>query len=209
MGKGKGYRIGMSKPIVAKYSYNAVTKKVTYTDATYLGEAMTGTFTPNYAESSLYGDDRKVDNTKEITDIAIALGVTKLPIKAHNILYGSEINETEVIEKTTDVANEVGIGFISRQSNDKYTALVYPRAKFARGAETYNTKGQSVNYSTPTINGTAMESDEEGKIRIFKEDLSKADALKYVTDFLGDPDAGQNVQDSNVQNYEVQEDGTE
>lgn len=197
MGK-KGYKIGMSKPIAAKYMYNPDTKTVSYSEPTYLGEAMTGTFTPNYADASLYGDDYKVDSSKEMTDVTIALGVTKLPIPAHNVLYGSAVNGSKVSEKTTDTANDVGLGFISRQSNGRYTAIVYTKAKFARGAETYNTKGQSVTYSTPTLNGTATGSDKDNEVRSFEEDLSEAEALAYVTKILGDPNATQGTQTPGV-----------
>ncbi len=189
MGKGKGYKIGMSKVIAAKYNYDQTSKTVTYSNPTYLGEAITGTFTPNYAEASLYGDDHEVDNSKEMTNVTIALGVTKLPIAAHNTLYGSTVEGSKVSEKTTDIANDVGLGFISRQSNGLYTAIVYLKAKFARGAETYNTKGQSVTYSTPTLNGTAVGSDKDKEVRSFEEDLSETQALAYVTKILGDPDA--------------------
>lgn len=195
---GKGYKIGMSKPIVAKYMYNPVTKKVSYSEPTYLGEAMTGNFTPNYAEASLHGDDHEVDSSDELTNVTIALGVTKLPITAHNVLYGSTVSGSKVSEKTTDVANDVGLGFLSRQSNGKYTAIVYAKAKFKRGAETYNTKGQSVTYSTPTINGKAVESDENKEVRSFEEDLSETEALAYVTKILGDPNATQGTQTPGV-----------
>ncbi|MBP3469771.1 MAG: hypothetical protein J6K26_09685 [Lachnospiraceae bacterium] len=186
---GTGYRIGMSKPIAAKYSYDKETKKAKYSEPTYLGEAMTGTFNPNYAEASLNGDDREVDSATELTSVAIALGVTKLPIKAHNVLFGATVEGSKVTEKTTDVANDVGLGFISRQSNGLYTAVIYAKSKFKRSSESYETKGQSVKYNTPTINGTATESDVDHIIRDFEEDLTEEAAWKYVTDVLGDPDA--------------------
>lgn len=202
MGKGKGYRIGMSKVIAAKYMYDKATNTVSYSDPVYLGEAMTGTFTPNYAEASLHGDDHEVDNSKEMTNVTIALGVTKLPIAAHNVLYGASTSGQKVSEKTTDVANDVGIGFLSRQSDGKYTALIYPKAKFARGAETFNTKGQSVTYSTPTLNGTASGSDRDNEIRSYEEDLSEADALACLTKILGDPDKETQEADNNTQDPE-------
>lgn len=199
MGKGKGYRIGMSKPIVAKYAYDAASKKASYSNAIYLGEAMTGTFTPNYAEESLYGDDHEVDSSKELTDVTISLGVTKLPINAHSVLFGATVDGSSVSEKTTDTANDVGLGFISRQSNGKYTAVVYPKAKFAAGAETFNTKSKSVSYSTPTLSGTAVGSDADNEVRRFKEDLTEDAALEYVKNIIGDPDAEKN-QNNNTQN---------
>lgn len=215
MGKGKGYRIGMSKPIVAKYAYDAASKKVSYSNAIYLGEAMTGTFTPNYAEASLYGDDHEVDSSKELTDVTISLGVTKLPINAHSVLFGATVDGSRVSEKTTDTADYVGIGFISRQSNNRYTAVVYPKAKFANGAETFNTKSKSVSYSTPTLNGTAVGSDKDDEVRCFAEDLTEEKALEYVIEILGNPDAEQNQTnntqnpDNNTQNSDVTQDPEE
>lgn len=193
MGKGKSYKIGMSKPMAAVYSYDSSTKKVTYSNAVRLGEAMTGQFTPNYTDASLQGDDHEVDSSNELTSTTINLGVTKLPIKAHNVVFGSTVTGSKVSEKTTDKANDVGLGFMTRQSDGKYTAFIYNKTKFSKGAETYTTKGQTVTYSTPTLNGKAVESDADSEVRNFEEDLTEEEAWKYITDVLGDPDANQNT----------------
>lgn len=193
MGKGKSYKIGMSRPVAAIYSYDSAKKEAKYSKAVRLGEAMTGTFTPNYTDASLQGDDHEVDSSNELTSTTIALGVTKLPIKAHEVVFGSTVTGSKVSEKTTDTANDVGLGFMTRQSDGKYTAFIYNKAKFSKGAETYTTKGQSVTYSTPTLNGKAVESDVDSEVRSFEEDLTEEEAWKYITDILGDPDADQST----------------
>lgn len=183
-----GYRIGMKKIIAAKYNYDPDgTTHTTYTNPTFLGEAMTGTFTPNYATASLFGDDHKVDDASEFIDMQVDLGVTKLPVKAHELLFGRTVSGEEVTEKTTDEANYVGFGFISKETGGTYSAVIVPKSKFSAGAENFSTKGESVTYSTPTISGRAIGRDEDQQYKIFKSGLTEEAALAYVTDVLGVP----------------------
>lgn len=185
-----GYRIGMKKIIAAAYAYDstAQTDPTSYSSPVYLGEAMTGTFTPNYASASLFGDDHKVDEVNEFTDMSVELGVTKLPAAAHALLFGRTVSGEEVTEKTTDDAAYVGIGFIAKETGGTYTAVIIPKVKFSAGAETFTTKGESVTYNTPTISGTAIGRDEDLQYKISKGGFAtESAALAYVTDELGIP----------------------
>lgn len=184
-----GYRIGMKNVIAAAYAYDATaTTPTSYSSPVYLGEAMTGTLTPNYATASLYGDDHQVDSASEFTNMNVELGVTKLPAAAHALLFGRTVTGDEVEEKTTDSSAYVGIGFIAKETGGTYSAVIIPKVKFSAGAESFTTKGESVTYSTPTISGVAIGRDEDQQYKISKGGFStEAAALAYVTAALGIP----------------------
>lgn len=161
----KAYNFGLSRPIIAKYAYTPASGQdpatVTYSDAFQCGEAMNTTVTPNYAEGSLFGDDKKVDEIREFKDATVSMGTTIMPLKAYNVLYGHTIDtaEGEQTDATNDTPNYVGYGFAVKNSDGSYDACVLVKVRFAEGAENFQTKGDGINYVTPAMEGTAMARD--------------------------------------------------
>lgn len=152
--------VGLAKPAVA--TLKDETAK-TYTDAFYCGKAMQIDVSPQYAEGSLYGDNTKAEYDKEFKYADVTLQTTTLPIKAHNLMFGHTVTETEgkqaVKFKDSDDAPYVGLGFIVTEKVDgkrKYVASWLYKVKFAEGSETYKTKGDNIEYQTPNISGQAM-----------------------------------------------------
>ena len=161
------YNFGFSKPIVAKYNYNSSTGVVSYSDAIQIGEGVSTSVTPSYANAKLYGDNRTVEEVNEFVNAAIALGVTRVPLKAAELLYGHEINEIDGIEhsKAGDVSNYVGYGFTAKNSDGTYDACVLRKVKFVEGEDTYQTKGESVTFKQPSLSGSALAPDDGGDWR--------------------------------------------
>ena len=154
--------VGLRKPYVAKYDRQAKT----YSDGFRYSHAVSMGITPNYAEASLYGDDVQVEYEKDFVNAAITLGTTSTPLQA---------------------ANYVGVGITGVEKVDgvtQYIALIILCAKFADSAESYSTKGDQLQFNTPSIEGTAISADDDGnwkQTKIF-DTAEAADA--YVRDFL-------------------------
>lgn len=175
--------IGLRKPIVAKYDRN--TKS--YSGGFQYSHAVSVNITPNYAEASLYGDDIQVEYEKTFNNATISLGTTSTPVKAAETVFGHSITEdNEVSYNATDEANYVGVGFVSPEKVDgesKYSGAVITCAKFADSAESYATKGDSLTFNTPTIEGVAIP-DEDGEWKRVKVFDSANEALAYVKNIL-------------------------
>ena len=111
--------VGLAKPAVA--TLKDETAK-TYTDAFYCGKAVQIDVSPQYAEGSLYGDNTKAEYDKEFKYADVTLQTTTLPIKAHNLMFGHTVTETEgkqaVKFKDSDDAPYVGLGFIVTEKVD-------------------------------------------------------------------------------------------
>lgn len=174
--------IGLRKPFVARY--NRSTK--TYSDGFQYSHAVSMSVTPNYSEASLHGDDMQVEYEKSFNNATISLGTTSTPIQAADTMFGHEVNGNRIIYKATDEPNYVGLGVIAPEKVDgenKYVAMIIISAKFADSADTLTTKGESLTFGTPTIEGSAV-ADDEGNWKITETFNSEADALAYIKNYL-------------------------
>ncbi len=177
--------IGLRKPYVAKYdrSTNA------YSDGFRYSHAVSMNVTPNYSEASLYGDDEQVEYEKSFTNANIELGTTSTPIQAANVMFGHEVDlvNNKVIFKATDDPNYVGVGAVVPEKVDgvrKFIGVVFPCVKFSDSAESYNTKGDQLQFGTPTISGLGIP-DASGEWKITRTYDNESDAMLFVMGFLG------------------------
>ena len=175
--------VGLRKPYVAKY--DRTTK--TYSNGFKYSHAVSFNITPNYAEGSLYGDDVQVEYEKEFTNAGLSLGTTSTPIQAASTMFGHAVEGNKVIYKSTDEANYVGVGCIAPEKVDgvkKYVALIVLCAKFSDSAESFTTKADQLQFNTPTIEGSAIAADDDGKWKITNVFDTEAAAEEFVANYL-------------------------
>lgn len=174
--------IGFRYPWIAKYTKSTGT----YSDGFKCGEGIQINITPNYTEASLYGDDKMVDYEKSLTDATISLGITTLPIQAATVMFGHTVSGQKITYKATDEANNVGLGYVSVEKADgdtKYAANIILCAKFADSNGQCNTKGESLTFNTPTIEGKAVSID-DGTWRTVEMFDTEAAAVSAIKSFL-------------------------
>lgn len=147
---------GLRKPVIAQYNSGTGA----YSNGFICGKAVNFEVTPNYSEGSLFGDDELAEYEKSFTDADVSLGTTTLPIEAASTVFGHTVDSStnSVTKKTTDVANYVGVGVIIDEVVNgikKYYAYILPCVQFSESAESFTTKGDSITFSNPTIEGKA------------------------------------------------------
>lgn len=175
---------GLRKPFIA--SYNKETG--VYSNGFACGKAVSMNITPNYVEGSLYADDEQAEYEKAFQNATVQMGTDTLPIAAASVMYGHDTNaETgEVVYKTTDEPNNVGVGFVITevvQGVRSFIAVILTCAKFSEGAESFATKGDSITFATPTQEGLAI-GDKNGEWRR-KEVFSDANAaVVFIKNYL-------------------------
>lgn len=147
---------GLSKPWIAKY--NPETNK--YSNGFKCGKAINTAVTPNFNETPLYADNQQTENVTEFKNANVTLGVDRMPVVAASVLFGHTVNEAgEEISKTGDSAGYVGYGFITAEMLDgakKFRACVLHKVQFKEGEDSFETKGDSIVFKTPTLSGVAM-----------------------------------------------------
>lgn len=152
--------IGLRKPITGK---RTGAKK--YEKPFAFGKAVALQVTPNYAEGQLYADDVQAEYDKEFNYADVTLGTSTIPIQAHNQMFGHKVEEEQkaVTMNANDENGFVGMGWITVEKVDgvrNYIGNFLYKAKFSEPSEDYATKGESVEYKTPSISGRALAEDD-------------------------------------------------
>lgn len=178
--------VGLLYPYIAKYTENG------YTDGFKCGSAIATNVTPTYAEGSLQGDNQTVIYKKKFTDADVSLTVTELPSVAAEVMFGHTVTNDEVIYKSTDDSNYVGFGYVSDYETDSgaagYEATVMPQVKFTEDAVQYQTRGDSITFTSPSVSGKAR-ADANGEWKYVKKFDTLVEADAYIKDKLDFPDA--------------------
>lgn len=86
-----------------------------------------------------------------------------------------------------DQANYVGMAWVSVEKVDgvrNFIGNFLKKAKFTEPSESYSTKGDSIEYKTPSISGRALGLD-DGSWKETEVCSSEADALKWINTMFG------------------------
>lgn len=154
--------IGLVKPTIAKLDESM--EKPAYNEGFTCGKAVSLDLNPQYAEGSLYADDEKAEYDKEFKYADVTLNTSTMPIQAHNVMFGHTVenvgeNGTSIKIRTTDSPNYVGFGiYVKEKVNNvkRYVAMWIYKVKFTEGQESFKTKGDNIEYQTPSIAGQAI-----------------------------------------------------
>lgn len=164
---------GLSIPIVANYA--ATGSNVTYSNGMVAGAAVEYTASWTTSENNpLYGDNKIKENdagtfqsgelTLGTTDLTQDISKLILGLKEATFSYG-ESKEVKELVYDDDMKNPyLGFGIIELHQNDDvdgYRAVFLPKVQFALPENTATTKGETVEWQTPSITGTIYRSDQE------------------------------------------------
>jgi len=148
--------IGLDKLFYAKITEDNDGNE-TYATPVQLAKAMTADLSVELAEATLYADDGAAEIVKEFKSGTLSLGVDDLGGAVASDLTGSTIdNNGVVISAAEDGGTPVAVGFRAKKSNGKYRYFWLYRIKFGIPATALATKGDSITFNTPTIEGTIM-----------------------------------------------------
>ena len=148
--------IGLDKLFYAKITEDKDGNE-TYAAPAQLAKAMTADLSVELAEATLYADDGAAEIVKEFKSGTLSLGVDDLGGAVASDLTGSTIdNNGVVISAAEDGGTPVAVGFRAKKSNGKYRYFWLYRIKFGIPATALATKGDSITFNTPTIEGTIM-----------------------------------------------------
>ncbi|MEI6132977.1 MAG: major tail protein [Bacillota bacterium] len=129
----------------------------TYATPVSLAKAMKVDLSVELAEAVLYADDGAAEVVKEFKSGKLSLGVDDIGTTAAQDLTGATLDANGVLVSTSDDGGTpVAIGFRAKKANGNYRYFWLYRVKFGLPATNLETKGDSIKFSTPTIEGTVM-----------------------------------------------------
>lgn len=148
--------IGLDKLYYAKIARDANDYEI-YGAPKMLAKAMKADLSVEFAEGSTSADDAIAETVKEFKNGKISLGVNDIGKDVASDLTGARVDANGVlVDSGEDNAPEVAVGFRAKKANGKYRYFWIYRVKFAVPAANLQTKGDSINFATPTIEGTIM-----------------------------------------------------
>lgn len=148
--------IGLDKLYYAKIT-EAENGEETYEKPVQLAKAISADLSVELAEATLYADDGAAEIVKEFKSGKLTLGVDDIGSTVASDLSGATIDANGVIVSASeDGGTPVAVGFRAKKSNGKYRYFWLYRVKFGIPAANMATKGDSITFSTPTIEGTIL-----------------------------------------------------
>ena len=170
--------IGLDKLFYAKITEDDNGDE-TYAPPMQMAKAMSADLSVELAEATLYADDGAAEIVKEFKSGTLSLGVDDIGAAVASDLTGANIDANGVVISTSeDGGDPVAVGFRAKKANGKYKYYWLYRVKFGIPATNLATKGDSITFSTPTIEGTILRRnklDGKGK-HPWKAEVTEGDA---------------------------------
>ena len=129
----------------------------TYSAPEVLAKAMKADLSIELVEAILYADDGASEVVKEFKSGSLSLGIDDIGSLVAQDLTGCKIDSNNVmISRSEDGGSPVAIGFRAKKASGKYRYFWLYRAIFSVPATSLATKGDSITFSSPTIEGTVF-----------------------------------------------------
>lgn len=144
--------------------------------------AISANVNPNASNATLFADDGPFDTAATIGEISLELNMADLTLEQQAVLLGHTVSNGVLKKKAGDVPPWVAIGFRTLKSNGKYRYYWLNKGKFALPEEDIQTKGDSIEFQTPTISGSFVKRtcDDEWQ-RVGDEDSTGFDPSDWFT----------------------------
>lgn len=162
----------------------------TYGAGYVVAKAIKATVNSNSNDVKLYADDGASETDKSFKDGSISLNVDDLRQKVYADMLGHAYTAADETQKTPetvtasaqDVAPYLGVGFygaIKRNNRVLHQAKWLKKVQFSEPNDETETKGETVNFQTPTIEGTVFPMD-DGSWKEQAEFATEAEAIAWV-----------------------------
>lgn len=157
--------VGMKYPVAAKMLSDG-----SYDDGFVIGKAIQFTGTPANSDVRLYADDGIAETDRTLQNVGTSLNVDDIELEVmctllgHTYTAGTPAAGTtaevpaKMVVNADDVAPYFGVGFYKRRRKNNvtsYTAIWLYMVQHANPTENAATKGETTEFQTETIEGTA------------------------------------------------------
>ena len=149
--------IGLDKLFYAPITEAPVTGEETYGTPVMLAKAISAELSVDLAEATLFADDGPSEIVREFKGGKLTLGVDDIGVTAARELTGATTDDNGVlISASENSGNPVAVGFRAMKPNGTYRYFWIYKVKFGFPSTNLQTKGDSITFQTPTIEGMVM-----------------------------------------------------
>lgn len=154
-----------------------------YGEKKTFGELNKVTDSPNFNEGSLPGDDQIVLYEKKFKDGTVDAESVFLPLADAAVMLGASADaEMGLAHGDDDNPPYIGFGFLTHhlgKAGSYFQAVFYPKLKAAPTADTYETRGDNINFATDKLS-FHWETPTCRKYQIKKDFATEAEAEAYI-----------------------------
>ena len=185
-------QVTLKNLVIAPLSAESAGSAPTYSAGRKVGHLMKANVSWNRGDVKLYGDDKLVDRDNSITSGTLSIDSTYLDrndrlmlldIAASNTPGTGEVQEYALGDEASPY---VGCGYVWKDnliSTKPYIAYWYYKVQFGMD-EDMETKGESTQYNTPTIEGTIFAvqplANLKNKFRIEADFATETEAIAWL-----------------------------
>ena len=168
--------IGMQYPVWAELTSES-NNTLTYDTGIVMGKAVGANLSWQKEDNEMYADDKVTETDSSITGYTLDITTDDLEDGVEAKVLGlTKVSSTDEYETTDDDPPYGGHGYIrtiKRNNVRLYKALWYPKIQFSKSSESDNTKGKSISWGNPTLNGKGLAAydDSSGKAKFRKQQV--------------------------------------
>jgi len=157
-----------------------------YSGAKNMGKAVSCSVSITNNDAKLFGDDGLAESDTTFASGTVTLGLTDDDDTIFAEILGHTISDGLVVKNANDTAPYIGLGRIVTKmvnGNYKYKVEFLCKVKFSEPSRDETTKGESVEFSTPSIEGivATLANGDYNKTEIFS---TKSDALTFLKNLM-------------------------
>lgn len=184
--------IGLRYAVYAPITAEKHGSQITYGKGVVAGKAISANLTWTRNDAPLNADDMEVANDNSLISGSIDFGLDAVSSAARKAMFGDyeDTDDSGEWEDNTESAPDGGFGFfctvLAEDGKYKYEAMWLHKVQFGQNNESYQTKGQNVQFQTPTITGKIMgvynNADEKARVRRRKTFETPAAATAWLNE---------------------------
>lgn len=138
-------------------------------------------------DAKLFADDALAESDTSFQSGTVTIGIDDEDVATMAALLGHTVSSGEMVRNANDVAPYVGLGrVVVKMVNGvyKYKVEMLNKVKFSEPSQEDNTKGESLEFSTSTLEGVVacLADGNWSKTKTFN---TKAEAISYLEGLLG------------------------
>lgn len=148
--------IGLDRLYYAKIT-EGIDGEETYGIPIQLAKAISAELSIELSEATLYADDSAAEVIKDFQSGTLTLGVDDIGLEAAKDLTGAVTDDNGVlISASENSGSPVAVGFRALKADGTYRYFWLYRVIFGIPATNLQTKGETITFQTPIIEGTVM-----------------------------------------------------
>lgn len=157
--------IGLRYPVCAQVATHTEGSEPTYSAGKVIGKAIQANLTITRNDNPLYADDTIAEDDNGITGMSLELGLDDITEEVQVYMLGT-VKETTGTTASVDTyldsdasAPPVGVGYIRVRRKGgvtSYQGVWIYKATFGYTDESAQTKGESIEWQTPTVTGRCV-----------------------------------------------------